>query len=101
MSIVTVLENGQDNEIYNVSSQNDFTDAEIYHMVSESIKSQEHREWTKKEIEVDQYRCFVRPPPITLVTEKLQALGWKPSRKIRERIKYTVGWYENNPWVLK
>lgn len=36
-----------------------------------------------------------------LDNKKIKAMGWKPARKFKDRLKYTINWYNLNQWATK
>ena len=82
--------------IYNLSFGNDFTDLEIVNMVLEQLKESNTISFSninliKRDGEVNS---------IKLDSTKIREKGWKPQKKIRERLKFTTTWYTNNKWAL-
>jgi UDP-glucose 4-epimerase len=39
-------------------------------------------------------------PFIFLDCNSMRKLGWKPKRNIRESVRLTLRWLQDNPWVL-
>jgi len=90
-AVSLVMENGKDNEIYNLSINNDFTDLEIASMVIEVMEAGKI-EFIPEEIE-SQY--------LEINVDKIKSLGWKPLKKFKNRVKDSVMWYNNNQWFFK
>ena len=92
-AIMLILLGGGKNEIYNVSGGVDFTDLEIANMVRETvIGSKGIIEFSDKTID---------DPYIEVDATKLRELGWKPTRKFKDRVKDTLLWYSNNSWFFR
>lgn len=90
-AVSVIMENGKDNEIYNLSVNADFTDLEIAAMVIETMEAGKI-EFVPEEIE-HQY--------LEINCEKLKGLGWKPLKKFKARVKDSIMWYSNNQWFFK
>jgi len=91
-SFNTIIEKGQDNQIYNVSSGADFTDLEICFFIKEKMGSNcpvEYLNDTKNDL------FYI------LNTDKIRKLGWKPKLPFKNRIFQTIEWFENNSWYFR
>jgi dTDP-glucose 4,6-dehydratase len=94
-AINAILENGAPNEIYNISSHQEFTNVEVIQAVCNAMGSGH-----------DLISFIEDPRPghdfrYSVNTDKLKDLGWKPSYKFKEGIVDTVQWYKDNQWFLK
>lgn len=89
-AIVSVIEKGIVNEVYNVSSGADYSDLEIAFLIKEGIKSNANIEFNYS----DKEKYY------NINTNKIRELGWKP-KSLKNRILQTVGWFENNSWFFK
>lgn len=93
-AIMTILNEGKANEIYNVSSGHEFTNIEVFHELC-NILERGH----------DLLKFVVDKPNHTtrrsLDSSKLRALGWKPGFKLRHGLGLASSWYEKNPWYWK
>jgi len=90
-AVISVIEKGKDNEIYNVSSGSDFTDLEVAFIIKEALKSN---------AEID-FNFFEDNTYYNINTDKIRELGWKPKLPLRERLQQTVEWFDKNPWYFK
>ena len=89
-AIMAAIENNLKG-VYNLSIENDFTDEELYHIIQDAA-GLEFRQ------RIDSYET----PVIKLNSTKFRtATGWKPQKSLRENIKHTTFWYENNKWFQK
>jgi len=95
-AIMTVLDKGVPNETYNISANQEFSNIETIHEVCNAMERGHDL------IE------FIPDPRGTghdfryaLNTDKIRALGWKPSIKFRDGIQSTVDWYTSNQWFLR
>ena len=94
-AIFTVLQNGKDNEIYNVSSNQEFSNIEMaMHVCNIMGKGHNLISYVPN---LNNYSDFRRATNAT----KLKSLGWKPNIKFKEGITETIYWYLNNRWYLK
>jgi len=100
-AITTILTSDHSKqETYNVSCGNDFTDAELVALIAseatDSVITLQNEQRERDDIfDYGFYGSYVK-----LNTDKIRSLGWKP-QKLREKLKFTVGWYKNNPWIFK
>ena len=94
-AIFSILENGADNEAYNISAHQEFTNIEVIQSVCNAL-GQGH-----------ELISFIEDPRpghdfrYSVNTDKLKNLGWKPSYKFKDGIIETVKWYKDNQWFLK
>jgi dTDP-glucose 4,6-dehydratase len=89
-AIMIVLENGVET-VYNASSGSDFIDLEIAQMIKECLDGNRLIEFSN---------LMVNSNYIELDTSKIKTLGWK-SKKFKERLKQTIGWYQANGWFFR
>lgn len=97
-AILAILNNGlsnvKDNEIYNISANQEFTNIEVVQRICNAMG--------KGHDLVD----FVKDRPghdfrYSIDCSKIKSLGWKPSYRFKEGIVDTVEWYQKNTWFLK
>jgi len=94
-AISTIVEKGASNETYNISAHQEFTNIEVIQAVCNAMN------------EGYQLISFIPDPRpghdfrYAVDTSKLQALGWKPSYKLKGGLEETVNWYKLNQWFLK
>jgi dTDP-glucose 4,6-dehydratase len=91
-AIISIIEKGSDDEVYNISSGVDFTDLEIAFNIKELIDKEIQIEFNDVEID-SKYK--------EIDSNKLRELGWKPKLSFKERLNQTIQWFENNPWFFK
>lgn len=90
----TILEKARPNEIYNISSNNEFSNLEVVHEICKIMEKGENLiEFVKDRLAHD-FRY-------SLNSNKLRELGWKPGFKLRDGLKLTVNWYLKNYNYLK
>jgi dTDP-glucose 4,6-dehydratase len=92
--ILTVLDNGSPNEIYNISANQEFTNIEVVHNICEAMG--EGHELIK----------FVEDRPghdfrYSINSNKIKSLGWKPQHKFKDAIHDVCDWYRSNQWFLR
>lgn len=92
--IMTILEKGEANQIYNISSGYEFSYLEVFQEICNIF-----------ERGYDLIK-FVENPAIQenrypIDANKLKMLGWKPNFKLKHGLYQTCLWYEKNPWFLR
>ena len=93
-AILTVLLNGKDGEIYNISGNNELSNIEIVNKIFEIMNKKGKIKYVS-----DRPGHDVR---YSINSEKLSKLGWKPEYNFEEALKLTVEWYINNKeWWTK
>lgn len=100
-AILLVLEKGADKNIYNASINLDYTEFELAVIVRDVLlnaKANNKIDYTVGNIALDDLVETIEKAPVN--SDKIRNLGWKPLRKFRENIKYTVSWYMNNKWFF-
>jgi dTDP-glucose 4,6-dehydratase len=94
-AIMTILDKGLPDEIYNISAHQEFTNIETIQSVCNAMG----RGYSLIDF-IDDPRTG-HDFRYSINTNKIQSLGWKPSYKFKEGIKDTVQWYTDNQWFLK
>lgn len=94
-AIMTVLNNGVPNEIYNIAANQELPNVEAIQKVCNAM-GKGHNLITH----------IPDPRPghdfrYSISSEKIRQLGWKPVYKFKDGIVDTVEWYNNNKWFLK
>ena len=91
-AIFSVIENGTDGEIYNVTSKQEFSNIEVAQIVCNALgKGHE----LVKHVE----RGF--DSRYAMANDKIKELGWSPQFRLKDGIAQTCQWYLNNKYVLK
>ena len=91
-AILSILKNGKNNEIYNVSSNIDFLELEVAAHMAETLE----------EGKINLLEESVANNYINLDCKKLRDLGWTTTKKFKARLKETINWYVNNcQWFFK
>ncbi len=94
-ALLTILEKGEANEVYNISAHQEFTNIETIQSVCNAMgKGHDLISFIEDPRTGHDFRYSVD-------TTKLRSLGWKPSYKFKDGIKDTVQWYTDNQWFLK
>lgn len=100
-AILTVLENGKDNEIYNASINLDYSELELAALIKDLLvaaKDNKRLDYNIGNIKLDD---FIEENSKSIIdSSKLKDLGWKPEKKFKENLKYTINWYINNKWFF-
>ena len=89
--ILTLMQNWSENQIYNISVNNDYSQMEIAVMVIETLK--------EGKIEFVSDEIIARP--VNLDCSKIKDLKWKPIKKFKIRVQETIYWFNNNKWFFK
>ena len=89
-AIVTVINKGAIGQIYNVGSEEEYTNLEGLKMISNVL-----------EVDAETSTRFVDDRPFNdfryaVNADKIMALGWKQSRSLADHIGEIVGWYRDN-----
>jgi len=96
-AFVSMMENISKNEIYNVSSNQEFGDMELAHEVC-SILEKYHgtkcQHLVKYGSEKSQFE-------VNMNSDKLKSIGWQPLVKFKQGVEQTVDWFMSNQWCLK
>lgn len=94
-AIMTVLNNGKSNEIYNISANQEFPNIEVIQSICNAMgKGHDLISFIEDPRKGHDFRYSVD-------SSKIRELGWKPEYKFREGIIETVEWYKLNQWMLK
>lgn len=98
-AIMTILDNGKANEIYNISSGHEFTNIEVFNEICNIMQSE-------YKLEGHHLVSFVADRPghdfrYSVSADKLRQLGWRPTWKFKKGLEHCVGWYMNNPWWFR
>jgi dTDP-glucose 4,6-dehydratase len=89
-AIVKVLEDGADNEIYNVSSLQQLSNLELAQKISNIVSEPHHIQF---EMKVGR--------EYNINSNKLRLLGWEPKTKLMDGLISTSEWYLNNKYFIK
>lgn len=94
-AIIKIIQEGKDNEIYNISANQEYSNVEIFQIICNKLgRGHGLLEFVKDRPGHD-FRYSVN-------SSKLRGLGWKPEFKFaKEGIHSTVQWYLNNQWFLR
>ena len=93
--IYNVLQHGRDNETYNMSSGQEFSNLEIaMHVCNALGKGHDLIRHVQDPLKPHDLRYGIN-------SSKLKELGWKPIFKFKDGIAETVQWYLNNQWYFK
>ena len=90
-AIMSIIENGQPGEIYNISSGYAKTNLEVLEAIFGAMgKGQELVERVADRLGHDKRYA--------LNCDKLRALGWEPRYSFEDAIAHTIEWYKLNTW---
>lgn len=92
--LFSILEKGKDNEIYNISANQEYTNIEIVQNICNVMGKGYNLITFVNERPGHDFRYSIN-------TSKIRELGWEPNFKFKEGIVNTVDWYLNNQWFLK
>jgi len=94
-AILTVLNKGDPNQVYNISANQELTNLEVIQKVCNAVEKGH------------ELISFVEDPRVGhdlrhgADSSKIRSLGWEPKYKFKDGVIETVGWYLNNQWFLK
>jgi dTDP-glucose 4,6-dehydratase len=94
-AILKIMEEAPDNEIYNVSARQEYSNIEVFHEITKIMnKGYELLQF----VEEKNYHDFRR----AIDNKKVLDLGWKPLWKFKnEGLNAAQDWINNNQWFLK
>lgn len=92
--IITVLEKGEPNEVYNISANQEFSNIEVVQHICNVMKAGHDLITFVKDRPGHDFRYSID-------SSKLKKLGWLPGIKFKDGIIDTVDWFTNNQWFLK
>lgn len=94
-ALLTILNNGKDNEIYNISANQELPNIDVIQKICNAMgKGHELITFIDDPRPGHDFRYSIN-------SNKLRELGWKPSYKFKDGITDTVEWYMSNKWFLK
>jgi dTDP-glucose 4,6-dehydratase len=95
-AILSILNNGSDNEIYNISANQELPNIEVIQKIC-NVMGRGHELITH----IEDPRGTGHDFRYSVNSNKLRNLGWKPSFKFKDGIKETCEWYMSNKWFIK
>lgn len=92
--LLKVLEKGADNETYNISAGQEISNLELVNEIC-NIMDKGHSliNFVSERIGHD-FRYSIN-------SDKLKALGWATTFKLKPGLRNTIEWYQNNQWALR
>jgi len=97
--ILDIIEKGKENEIYNISSEQEFSNIEVFQEICNVFKNEYNLDcYNKVQFMDDIYNSNLRR---SLNNQKLLSIGFEPKFKFKESIKSVVQWYNNNQWYIR
>lgn len=89
-AIVAVIHRGRDGEIYNVGSEEEYTNLAVRDMIAEQFN-----------LNAEANTIFVDDRPFNdfryaVNSDKLKALGWKPTKSLADEVAQITSWYKRN-----
>lgn len=93
-AILTVIDKGKENEIYNVGSGEYLENMEIAKKLLKILDFEEDRLEKVEDRPGHDFRYAIN-------FDKIQKIGWKPKRNLESELENTVSWYLNNKefWI--
>jgi dTDP-glucose 4,6-dehydratase len=91
-AIIDIIENGEPNEIYNVSVNQEYTNIEVVQKICNIMGNDSHKliSFVEERLGHD-FRYSVD-------SSKIKNIGWKPQYKFNDGIEKCVNWFMNNRW---
>jgi dTDP-glucose 4,6-dehydratase len=93
-AILTVLNQGQPNQTYNISANQELPNIEVIQKICNAMGKGYSLISFVEERPGHDFRYSID-------SSKIRTLGWKPSYKFKEGIISTTEWYQLNQWLLK
>ena len=93
-ALISILNTGNSNEIYNISAGYEFSDIEMFHEVCGYL--QKGYDYLKI-IERENNSIF----RYAVDSSKLKDIGWMPSKKYKDSIAFSINWYLKNKWYIR
>jgi len=91
-AIFSIIDNGIDGEIYNITSKQEFSNLEVVQIICNTLGKGHN---LIKHVESGFNSRY------SMSNDKIKELGWSPQFKFRDGITQTCQWYLNNKYVLK
>lgn len=95
-AILTILNKGEDNQIYNISANQEFTNIEVVQHICNAL-SKGHN---LIEHIIDP-RGNGHDFRYSVDSSKIRELGWEPKYKFKDGIISTAEWFQANQWFIK
>jgi dTDP-glucose 4,6-dehydratase len=95
-AINTIINSGEDNQVYNISANQECTNIELIQKVCNIIGKGHNLVKF-----IDDPRGNAHDFRYSVDCSKLKKLGWKPEIKLSDGLLHTVEWYNNNKWMIK
>lgn len=93
-AIFKIINDGKDNEIYNISAGQEFSNIEVFQIICDTLNKGHNLVEFVKDRPGHDFRYSVD-------SAKLKALGWAPTMKFRDGIVQTCDWYATNRYIFK
>lgn len=93
-AVLTILNKGKDNEIYNISANQEFTNIEIVQQICNIMNKGHSLISYITDRKGHDFRYSIN-------CDKLKGLGWKPNYKLKEGLPITIEWYLKNQYFVK
>jgi len=95
-AILKIIEKGTPNEIYNISSNEEYLNIEIVQAIcNEMGKGHDLINF------ITDPRGLAHDQKYSINCDKIKKLGWKPEKKFKTELGNTLNWYLNNQWFIK
>lgn len=93
-AILTILNSGKENNVYNISANQEYTNIEVVQLICNAMEKGHSLIEFVNDRKGHDFRY-------SLNCNKLKQLGWEPKFKFKEGIHATLNWYLNNKWFIK
>lgn len=94
-ALMTIVNNGIDNEVYNISSSQELSNLEVIQKICNAMsRGYNLMEHISDPRSSHDFRYSMN-------SSKIKELGWKPIYKFTKGIVETIEWYKINQWFLK
>lgn len=93
-AIMTIINNGKPNEIYNVGSNHEISNIELVQKICTKMNKGHNLITCVDSLEKEGFRY-------AMDISKLKSLNWKPEIKLSNGLESCINWYLMNQWILK
>lgn len=93
-AVKTIIESGENNTIYNVGSNQEFSNLEVFHHICNLMEQGHNLLKFIPNTSDNNFRYAVN-------SSKLRKLNWKPEFKLKSGLEHTVNFFIGNKWILK
>jgi len=90
--LITIAENGENGEVYNIGTGKDFSIEEVIKEIGSILGKELKIETDESKIRPEKSEVYV----LQCNNEKIKSLGWEPKHNLRDGLIKTIDWFRNN-----